>query len=146
MGHIFVALTSNNLQFFIKVQKSGTHFLDNLLIHLVTSRDRHFSPSLPGNRYLNLASKSDLRDEISRSIVWYDALAPRPDALFSFSDFYANNVFWVLSFAHGQISQTCRFPQQVSKPLFTMLPYYEHNNHFCHLSKQCNFCNIKSVF
>ena len=34
IGYIFVALTSNNLQFFIKVQKSGTLFLDQLLIHL----------------------------------------------------------------------------------------------------------------
>ena len=48
------------------------------------SRGRHFSPSLPGDRYLNLrSSKSDLRAEISGSIVWYDALAPRPEVLLS---------------------------------------------------------------
>ena len=58
----------------------------------IWSRGRHFSPSLPGDRYLNLGSKSDLRAEISGSIVWYDALAPRPEVLFSFSTFYANNV------------------------------------------------------
>ncbi|KAK2566398.1 hypothetical protein P5673_009904 [Acropora cervicornis] len=40
---------------------------------------RHFSPSLPGDRYLKLGSKSDLRAEISGSIVRYDALAPRPE-------------------------------------------------------------------
>ncbi|KAK2572520.1 hypothetical protein P5673_002777 [Acropora cervicornis] len=40
---------------------------------------RHFSPSLPGDRYLKLGSKSDLRAEISGSIVWYNALAPRPE-------------------------------------------------------------------
>ena len=45
------------------------------------SRGRHFSPSLPGDRYLKLGSKSDLRAEISGSIVWYDALAPRPEVL-----------------------------------------------------------------
>ena len=45
------------------------------------SRGRHFSPSLPGDRYLKLDSKSDLRAEISGSIVWYDALAPRPEVL-----------------------------------------------------------------
>ena len=49
----------------------------------VWSRGRHFSPSLPGDRYLKLASKSDLRAEISGSIVRYNALAPRPEVLFS---------------------------------------------------------------
>ena len=49
----------------------------------IWSRGRHFSPSLPGDRYLNLGSKSDLRAEISGSIVWYDALAPRPEVLLS---------------------------------------------------------------
>ena len=62
----------------------------------IWSRGRHFSPSLPGDRYLNLGSKSDLRAEISGSIVWYDALAPRPEVLFSFSASYANDLFWVL--------------------------------------------------
>ena len=47
----------------------------------VWSRGRHFSPSLPGDRYLKLGSKSDLRAEISGSIVRYDALAPRPGVL-----------------------------------------------------------------
>ena len=54
------------------------------------SRGRHFSPSLPGDRYLKLGSKSDLRAEISGSIVWYDALAQRPEVLRSFSSLYAN--------------------------------------------------------
>jgi len=43
----------------------------------IWSRGRHFSPSMPGS----LAHKSDLRDEISGSIVRYDALAPRPEVL-----------------------------------------------------------------
>ena len=47
----------------------------------VWSRGRHFSPSLPGDRYLKLGSKSDLRAEISGSIVRYDALAPCPEVL-----------------------------------------------------------------
>ena len=38
------------------------------------SRGRHFSPSMPGDRYLKLGSKTDLRGEISGSIVWYNAL------------------------------------------------------------------------
>ena len=71
----------------------------------IWSRGRHFSPSLPGDRYLNLGSKSDLRAEISGSIVWYDALAPRPEVLLSFSAFYANNVLWVLS-AQELVSST----------------------------------------
>ena len=50
-------------------------------ICLEWSRGRHFSPSLPGDRYLKLGSKSDLRAEISGSIVWYNALAPRPEVL-----------------------------------------------------------------
>ena len=45
------------------------------------SRGRHFSPSLPGDRYLKLGSKSELRAEILGSIVGYDALAPRPEVL-----------------------------------------------------------------
>ena len=45
------------------------------------SRGRHFSPSLPGDRYLKLGSKSDLRAEILGSIVWYNALARRPEVL-----------------------------------------------------------------
>ena len=59
-------------------------------ICLQWSRGRHFSPSLPGDRYLNLGSKSDLRAEISGSIVWYNALAPRPEVLRSISSCYGN--------------------------------------------------------
>ena len=61
------------------------------------SRGRHFSPSLPGDRYLNLGSKSDHRAEISGNIVWYDALAPSPEVVRSFSCIYANSV---LSFVY----------------------------------------------
>ena len=43
--------------------------------------DISLPPSLPGDRYLKLGSKSDLRAEISGSIVRYDALAPRPEVL-----------------------------------------------------------------
>ena len=64
---------------------------------LIWSRGRHFSPSLLGDRYLKLGSKSDLRAEISGNIVWYDALAPRPEVLRSISCIYANQVLWVLS-------------------------------------------------
>ena len=67
----------------------------------IWSRGRHFSPSMPGDRYLNLGSKSDLRAEISGNIVRYDALAPRPQVLRSFSSFYANEIFWVLLFCAG---------------------------------------------
>ena len=56
----------------------------------IWSRGRHFSPSLPGDRYLKLGSKSDLRAEISGSIVRYEALAPRPEVLRSISCFYGN--------------------------------------------------------
>ena len=56
----------------------------------IWSRGRHFSPSLPGDRYLKLASKSDLRAEISGSIVGYEALAPRPEVLRLISCFYGN--------------------------------------------------------
>ena len=49
------------------------------------SRGRHFSPSIPGDRYLNLSSKSDYRDEISANIVRYDALAPRLKVMRSIS-------------------------------------------------------------
>ena len=68
------------------------------------SRGRHFSPSLPGDRYLKLGSKSDLRAEISGSIVWYEALAPRPEVLRSFCSLYANDVFVVVFFAQAQVS------------------------------------------
>ena len=57
----------------------------------VWSRGRHFSPSLPGNRYLKLGSKSDLRAEISGSIVGYDALAPRPEVLLLWLRSYPRN-------------------------------------------------------
>ena len=35
------------------------------------ARGRHFSPSLPGDKYLKLGPKSDLRTEISETIVRY---------------------------------------------------------------------------
>ena len=49
----------------------------------IWSRGQHFSPSLPGDRYLKLGSKSDHQAEISGNIVRYDALAPRPEVLLS---------------------------------------------------------------
>ena len=58
----------------------------------IWSRGRHFSPSLPGDRYLKLGSKSDLRAEISGSIVRYNALAPCPEVLRLFFCLYANPV------------------------------------------------------
>ena len=69
----------------------------------IWSRGRHFSPSMPGDRYLKLGSKSDLRAEISGNIVWYDALAPRPEVLRSFCSIYAN-VSSGLSFEQAQVS------------------------------------------
>lgn len=71
----------------------------------ILSRDRHFSPLLPDDRFLNLGSKSDYRAEISANMVPQDALAPRPEVLRSFSSFYPNNVFWVLLFAQAQVSE-----------------------------------------
>ena len=47
----------------------------------MTYRGRHFSPSLSGDRYLKLGSKSDHQTEISWNIVQYDALVPRPEGL-----------------------------------------------------------------
>ena len=47
--------------------------------------------------------KSDLRAEISGSIVWYDALAPRPEVLRSFSPFYANNVLGKFIYAQASL-------------------------------------------
>ena len=35
----------------------------------IWSRGRHFSPSMPGDRYLKLGSKSDLQAEISLSLL-----------------------------------------------------------------------------
>ena len=61
----------------------------------IWSRGRHFSPSMPGDRYLKLGSKSDHRAEISGNIVRYDALAPRPEVLRLISCLYANSVLWV---------------------------------------------------
>ena len=43
--------------------------------------DISLPPCLPGDRYLKLGSKSDLRVKISGSIVRFDALAPRPQVL-----------------------------------------------------------------
>ena len=50
-------------------------------ICLIWSKGRLVSPSLPigDDRYLNLSSHP--RAEISGEIVWYDALAPRPEVL-----------------------------------------------------------------
>ena len=61
----------------------------------IWSRGRHFSPSLPSDRYLKLGSKSDLRAEISGSIVGFEALASRPEVLRPISCFYGNLVLWV---------------------------------------------------
>ena len=47
----------------------------------VLGADISLPPSLPGDRYLKLGSKGDLRAEISGSIVRYEALAPRPEVL-----------------------------------------------------------------
>ena len=48
--------------------------------------------SLAARREVNVGSKSDLRAEISGSIVWCDALAPRSQILRSISFLYANPV------------------------------------------------------
>ena len=53
-------------------------------------RGRHFFPSQPGDGYLKLGSKSDLRAEVSGSILWYKALVPRPEVLRLISSFYGN--------------------------------------------------------
>ena len=87
----------------------------------ILSRGRHLSPSLPDDSFLNHGSKSDHRAEISANIVRYDALAPRPEVLRSFSSFYPNNVFWVLFFAQAQVSE-----RMYSTPL-----NFFQNNNFC---------------
>ena len=51
-------------------------------------RGRHFSSLLPGDKYVKLGPKSYLRAEISGSIAWYNALAPRLAVLRSISSFY----------------------------------------------------------
>ena len=70
----------------------------------VWSRGRHFSPSMPGDRYLKLGSKSDHRAEISGNIVRYNALAPRPEVLRSFCSIYANICSGVVFFEQVQVS------------------------------------------
>ena len=63
------------------------------------SAGRAFIPSVPGEKYLNLGSKSDHRAEISVNIGRYhDDLAPRVEIVRSFPPFCANNALWVLSF------------------------------------------------
>ena len=47
----------------------------------IWSKGRHFSPSMPGDRYLKLSSQKRSPAEISGNIVWYDALALRPEVL-----------------------------------------------------------------
>ena len=61
-------------------------------------RGRHFSPSLSGDRYLKLGSKSDHGAEISWNIVQYDALAPRPEGQRSWYFVFACAVSLELSF------------------------------------------------
>ena len=99
------------------------------------SRGRHFSPSLPGDRYLKLGSKSDHRAEISGNIVRYDALAPRPEVQRSFSSIYANNVFKVFFFAQAQNSEN-----YFVRPLRNI-----ENWQFSHLFKR-SFSRIFGVF
>ena len=79
----------------------------------IWSRGRHFSPSLPGDRYLKLGSKSDLRAEILGSIVRYDALAPRPEVLRLIFCIYANPVF---IYAYASVRKL--------KLLMQLLPWY----------------------
>ena len=79
------------------------------------SRGRYFSPSLSGSSYQKLGSKSDHRDEISGNIVRYDALAPRPGVLRSFSCFYANALVALRALMRIQFSVQafvffCRLP------------------------------------
>ena len=102
----------------------------------VWSRGRHFSPSLPGDRYLKLGSKSDHRAEISGNIVWFDALAPRPEVLRSFSLFYANDTFWVLFFA--QANKLIQLVRQKRE--------YQSSHHFKILSFFVNWCFLFSPF
>ena len=78
-------------------------------ICLMWSRGRHFSPSLLGNRYLKLGSKSVHRAEIPGNIVRYGALAPRPEVL----------RFWYLVCACA-----------VSWNWISYLPYASENRHF----------------
>ena len=66
-----------------------------------------FSPSLPGNRYLKLGSKSDLHAEISGSFVWYNALAPRSEVLRLILSVYGNLVLWVYNWNRQKPLLSC---------------------------------------
>ena len=101
------------------------------------SRGRHFSPSMPGDRYLKLGSKSDHRAEISGNIVWYDALAPRPEVLRSFCSIYAN-ICSGLSFL-----SRCKFPGLN----YSIRPFRKiENRHFYNCLKSSHFAIIWSFW
>ena len=74
-------------------------------MYIYIYRGRHFSPSLPGDRYRKFGSKTGHRAAILGNFVWYDALAPCPEVLRSFSRLYANPVLCVLGF------RMCRCPR-----------------------------------
>ena len=57
---------------------------------------RHFSPLMPGDRYLYLRSRNHLRAGISENFVRYETLPPRPEVVRSFYSLYENKVIWVL--------------------------------------------------
>ena len=83
----------------------------------VWSRGRYFSPSLSGDSYLNLGSKSGHRAEISGNIVRYDALAPRPEVLRSFSSFSANDNTAFAQQLHSEVNGRKKYTFGIPLPL-----------------------------
>ena len=61
----------------------------------------------------NPAHISDPRAEISGEIVWYDALAPRPEVLLSFSCFY---VSWLCTHAPCSVIRRTKGRGDLSSP------------------------------
>ena len=125
----------------------------------IWSRARHFSSSLPGDRYLKLGSKSDHRVEISGNIVRYDALALRPEVLRSISCFYANCVFWIFPCTSSNLPELIVFNplQNVQKwqlspvfPLFWLISNLRHFRPFlsyyslCKMPKNVQFGHVSN--
>ena len=93
---------------------------------------RHFSPLMPGDRYLNLRSRNHLRAGVSENIVRYETLLPRPEVVRSFSSLYENKVIWVLFLTMSKFIRT---------QLFDPFGNFENDNFSLHskiFSRMCN--------
>ena len=95
----------------------------------VWSRGRDFSPSMPGDRYLKLDSKSDHQAEISEKIVRYDALVP-------ILLYLCKCLFWVDFFEQLQVSLN-----------YFIRPFRKiENRHFYNFLKSSHFAIIWSFW